>query len=71
MGARLLPIALDFFAPTFIAGTGHPPPLLHGKRGLDLLGVRCSILGGEVLGDIVGRSARKFALVLKIGGRVW
>lgn len=30
MSARLLPIALDFLASTFIASTRYTPPLLHG-----------------------------------------
>ena len=29
MGTRLFPIALDLLAPTLVAGSSHPAPLLH------------------------------------------
>lgn len=72
MCARLLPIAFDFLAPTLIASTGYPTPLLHGKRGLHLLGVgRSMVVGGKVLAKIVRRRAREVELVGEIGSGVW
>lgn len=65
VGAGLLAVALDFFASTLIASTGHPPPLLHRERGLELLGIgRSLVFCGEVLG------ARKIAIVIEIAG-IW
>ena len=44
MSARLLSIALDLFATTFVTGARHPTSLLHGKRILRRLGVSQSII---------------------------
>lgn len=72
MGTRLLSITFNFLAPTLIASTGYPAPLLHGKRGLHLLGVgRSMVIGGKVLAKIVRRRAREVELVGEIGSGVW
>ena len=69
MGAGLLPIALNFLAPTLIAGPSNSAAFLHWQRGLQLLGV----IGRRMVSrEVVGKRICmvKVAVVVRVC-RVW